>query len=470
MNDWIPERLGGLLGDSLQQITADHLDRLIGEELTEQGDLEYKELSWPKGTVRQKGKPDPNIELARDLAQFANANGGLIIVGAVESETSPGTLLNFNPLSCAAELCERVENVASKRIFPRIDFALHTVRYGDGDIVLISIPPGDKKPYSVQEKSTPCYTYPVRGTKTRQYLSENEVSEYYRLRFDRQRDQLDHLNCVLDSGTQAARALPGRFWNESSGAKLVIASLPRTLGNLELNSELLAVYATWIKEAEAWMPPLRRPLHWTEAFPDVEAIRLGTRAERDELFSTGKADCHAASLRLDGSGWVVLDITSFVASRRVRDSEVPRATAVAYTLNLVSSLPIGLRLLAEHGTRVGASDVLHLAVQIVGSGSDEMDVALAICPARWYFTPRYVRVASKSLPIYRFASSEILRSPMQQLLSESYALGRDLVRGFEIIEPPEITSAGQLVPSKLPRKVHGEFILWAKNNGVPIID
>ena len=470
MKNWIPERLRGILGDSLREITAHHLDHLLDEDATERDDLEFKREPWSKRKTQRKDRIDPNTELARDLAQFANAGGGLLIIGAVESATDPRQLMEFRPLQSGAELSERIENVASRQIFPRIEFAVHTVRYGSGEIVLVSVPPSDKKPHGVQEKNTPCYTFPARGIRTRHYLHENEVAEQYRMRFGRQEDQLDHLNWVLDAGRQVAKATPGPMWRERRGAKLVVASLPRVFGKLEINRDVLSEYAAWIKDAGVWMPPVRRYLNWREALPGFEAIRFGARPERQDPSLAAQTDIHAASLNIEGSGWMVFDITSYVASSHQHNSQVPMGTAVAYTLNLVRFLPVGLRLLAEHGKRAGASDDLHFAAQLVGSGSDDVGVALALRPTRWYTSPRYVRIASNSLATYRSFSGSILSESMQDLLSATYELGRDIVQGFEIMEPPEITGAGELVSSGIPRKVHRDFILWARQNHVGVVE
>jgi hypothetical protein len=67
----IPFQLRPLLGSDPAKVSAEGLQRLIGEQESSVSDWKEK----------FDGSPDSRRELARDVASFGNAQGGLLVIG-----------------------------------------------------------------------------------------------------------------------------------------------------------------------------------------------------------------------------------------------------------------------------------------------------------------------------------------------------------------------------------------------------
>lgn len=87
MAGWIPPRLRPLIGADLDALNADAVQNIIG--FPEDFDLEFKRAPHEGNDAGRK-------ELAYDIAQFANSNGGLLVVGIEEDR---GNATGFVPVT-----------------------------------------------------------------------------------------------------------------------------------------------------------------------------------------------------------------------------------------------------------------------------------------------------------------------------------------------------------------------------------
>ncbi len=99
MTDYYSEKLFNLTNKD-----EDFLQKLIDDRIEESPNLEYK-----------RELPLKNIELAKDISSFANANGGRIIYGIEEENHKPKKLYPLNP-----DLKETIENVILSNISPKL--------------------------------------------------------------------------------------------------------------------------------------------------------------------------------------------------------------------------------------------------------------------------------------------------------------------------------------------------------------
>jgi hypothetical protein len=133
-----------------------------------------------------KREVDSNVELARDLASFS-VDGGIIVVGI--DEKSPGNPLYPVPLK---GLCERIEQIAHRRVDPPLQVTCTPVNSGTDDgsgYVIARVPASALAPHQVQG------IYYGRGDKTKIRLSDAEVARLHRRREEwnqNARELLDH--------------------------------------------------------------------------------------------------------------------------------------------------------------------------------------------------------------------------------------------------------------------------------------
>ena len=142
--------MGPFVEKPLSSITLDDLKRLIDDAVGESLHLEYKrELHL--------GEKDEKKEFLRDLAAFANAEGGVIIYG-MDGERDPGgkptgipkALAGFAVHNCD-ELTLTIDNLIKDGIDERLpSYELNILRVNAGNhVVLIRVPPSVRAPHMV---------------------------------------------------------------------------------------------------------------------------------------------------------------------------------------------------------------------------------------------------------------------------------------------------------------------------------
>ena len=462
MDRWIPEGLRTILGNDLSAVTAGGLDRLVGAGVSERTDLEFKSRQWNSGC-------SGNVELAQDLAQFANTSGGLLIVGGAEDKKEEhDKLAKLEPLSRTTDLRSRIENVANTRVFPQICPEVSLVDYNGGVVVLISVPPSTSRPHAVREANGRSYSYPRRSGSRRFYMAESEIAAEYRGQFDRAGRLRASLKRVLDEAELVATKAPSRLRYGGVSAKLIVGSVSEASGKLEMDKALLESYSEWIRDGFTWFPPLRRRIDWNEATPGLQSVRFGTRPERRELFGVAGSDIHGACFNLDGSGWVMFDITSYTSSNR---SSSPSSTVVRFrTLVLALFLVSSLRLLAEHAARSGGSGLISFGSQIVAGGNQEAGIAVDAPPIRRFLPDDYIRIDGQTTPVSWLSYPEPLLGVGQGLLRAARLVGNDILGEFEIMETPDITSDHELIVSRVDSKTRDRVASWAKEHGILVLE
>ena len=86
----------------------------------------------------------PHVEsMAQELVAFSNSEGGTIIFG-VNDKTGDINGLNFTEI---ASINSQLANIASNNVLPPVMFTAETVTVNGHNLVVISVPIGDEKPY-----------------------------------------------------------------------------------------------------------------------------------------------------------------------------------------------------------------------------------------------------------------------------------------------------------------------------------
>jgi hypothetical protein len=159
-------------GKSVAEVTEADLQRLIDEGWPEGRYVEFKE-GVPISKEEQKRlrsseggqttdrspmyvgtlQPFGRDELLAELVAFANADGGVLILGLAETDDAPARAKAFNPLAAVAGLERKLRDVVIDCIEPRLPYAVvkavQTQPDGAG-ILLLEIEPSRLGPHRVR--------------------------------------------------------------------------------------------------------------------------------------------------------------------------------------------------------------------------------------------------------------------------------------------------------------------------------
>lgn len=394
---WLPRSLHDLLGNDPDLLDEGALQALIGQ--SEGAELEFKREMW---------SDSKNEELALDIAQFANLGGGVIIVGARDSD---GELAEFVPLELSEGDELRVQSVVASRIFPRL--TIHTRRIafvGEGlgstrHVLLISVPPGDLKPHAVSDRHR--LSYAIRAGGGKDYLSEHEVAEQHATRQESRSQVQERL------GSRMATAESEFVSRGMSGAALVFAAVPAQAGEQDLTQ----ISARDIQRytLEAFVPRNDWNLH---------SPRSGFRSIRFEQ----DYDASVCEFSLDGSGHAVEDLD-------LGDEGGIRAERIAiYALNFLS-------LFSRHALECRATGSLLLACRVFGHR--DQTASLRMAPqygGGWASITLPTPTAGRDFPISALVAGG------SELFNAWQLVASDLMSPFGFATPIPLNHDGELNP------------------------
>ncbi len=154
-----------MFGKPIAGAKRDDLDRLIREGIEEGRHLEFKE-DFPSrdtgstGLGWTPGKPIPSgriYALLEELVAFANADGGVIVLGMKETKNKPPRAASLSPLAQVVELERKVRDCLNDVIEPRLPYAsvkaIPTEADGSG-VLLLETQPSALGPHWVRPTKT----------------------------------------------------------------------------------------------------------------------------------------------------------------------------------------------------------------------------------------------------------------------------------------------------------------------------
>jgi len=112
-----------------------------------------------------------NIETARDIAQFSNASGGILVIGAVETNQ---TLTAFYPLPDPPKLIARLDNIVKGHLTPVPVIEPHMLKMtSELTIVTVNVPPS--VPLIARHEKHERYEFVIRAGESKRYMTLLEV-------------------------------------------------------------------------------------------------------------------------------------------------------------------------------------------------------------------------------------------------------------------------------------------------------
>ena len=171
-----------VLSKPADQVRVGDIESLIESEVPEGEQIEFKESlptpgdstdPWMSGENRI-GEPAKK-KILKEVTAFANAYGGVLLLGIEESDTQPPVAAKISPIPRCAELAERLKLVFRDRVepqLPRIEiFAVQTE--GDKGVVLIRVGKSRLAPHRVT-KTLVC---PIRRADRCEEMTMREIQD-----------------------------------------------------------------------------------------------------------------------------------------------------------------------------------------------------------------------------------------------------------------------------------------------------
>ncbi|MBP7851206.1 AlbA family DNA-binding domain-containing protein [Candidatus Neomicrothrix sp.] len=295
----IPFQLRPLLGSDPAKVSAEGLQRLIGEQESSVSDWKEK----------FDGSPDSRRELARDVASFGNAQGGLLVIGLAEGANSAAfEFVGWNDDNLG-DLADWVTSVVRGNVSPPLRFSAHClVGPGEKPVVLVAIDASDRAPHAVDVGSK--LQYPVRDGRSKRYLSEAEVADWYGRRLQRAGQRELDLDRLTEEGAGVAEP-------EVPTVLMGLAPMRPGLGRVLPGD--LERYQEELKPDR--VVSLGGPWYW-----NLDVQHRSIRA----TYGSRTSPKNIAALRTDGSGWGAFQLEAAQQDRlaAVRIGHVLDATLV----------------------------------------------------------------------------------------------------------------------------------------------
>lgn len=166
-------RLEALFGVALDDLKGVHIRQLVTNGVTEEFDLEFKEVTYG-GADKEKR------DLCGDVAALANTAGGVIVIGVQEDDqaratATPGVALTDTEVA-------RMRQIIASGVAPMTTLDILQVPDDDTDpthgYYVIAAPRSPEAPHAVLLGTS--LRFPKRNGATTRYLSEPEIATAYR--------------------------------------------------------------------------------------------------------------------------------------------------------------------------------------------------------------------------------------------------------------------------------------------------
>ncbi|SDJ01178.1 Putative DNA-binding domain-containing protein [Actinokineospora alba] len=402
-------RLEALLGATVDQATYHQVIGLVTNRVSEDVDLEFK--------GDYKNTDSGRAEFAADVAQFANATSGLLIIG-MDEDKAMAQAAGPSGISVVDTEITRYINVIADRISPPLPFTIRPVENPDQPgtgFILIAVSRGPVGPHAVRVNDS--LRYPRRVGRRKVLLHENEVALAYR-------DRFTGLQSRLDAAEAHERYLVDQL--STDRMYVVVTLVPDLDGYRDINTDEFSAFRQAVLDTSPWLLEADNPDWYTASVGPDRLVASGLpRPDAAHLITEPGCVLHRS-----GAG-------SFVAYVGERpDSQA----AHVIEFFVVAGVLAGLRFLAEQAVQhASASGSASLRATLVPA--DETKATFLTQRLRWspHAGERPVHrppVATALADLHRLAVDG------RELTRATYALASRLVQHFGIPETRYLTVDG----------------------------
>lgn len=277
-----------LLGARLDQVTNRALLRLVENHVVEEADIDFKAEPHEDGE-----------KLAADVTAMANGVGGVLIIGVDEED---GAAVGLLPGPLTDEVTDRMKQMLAEYVAPYLPTEIKRVPL-DSDptrgFYLVVVPRSPDAPHAVASRKKGTLRYYQRDGGRNRPLAESEVAEAYRGRFRGEKDRVDRMEAVRETGTKALSLAPtdGTAW-------IVMTLVPQAPGALEISARGMQKVDLWARGYGGF-----RGEGPFERWSGVASTGVGRITLTSVLAENARKPryCHA-ELHRDGSGFVAAEL------------------------------------------------------------------------------------------------------------------------------------------------------------------
>ncbi|MGY1984133.1 AlbA family DNA-binding domain-containing protein [Nocardia gipuzkoensis] len=429
-------RLTAVFGTPVTSLAVEAIDRAIMQQVPEAVDLDWKQTLYPDNT---KGKE----EFCKDVAGFANAYGGILVLGVGESPDSRASQACYVPLSKGET--DRMRQLCRDQIRPYLPgVEVRAIeKQSDLGYYVIIVPRSAMAPHAVVKGGNgTVLSYPLRAGVTTRWLHEGEIAVCYRDRFVSQSERAAALDRVHGEGIMR---LPSRYpW-------ITVSTYPAIPGQYGVGSTAVAsvqgLMHSWTRHTA---PPIATFPSDTKAVPGVRRLILNP-----DVGITASSSPPHAQLHFNGAGFTALSAST--TDRSADNPLVDNADKLTQDTLELQLLAL-ISLLAHHAAQSGSAGECELQAQLVlATKTDRPELYPApsvvfqpVSPAPgmpfddYEPVPHPVIVRKNAVPTKITASLDELSADAAAIVRAAYALACDILGEFGIADPCVLRPDGQL--------------------------
>lgn len=189
-------RLESIFGAPIDKLTAAHIEQAVESKVGEDEQLVWKAEPYSKGGA---------VEIAMDVAAFANHLGGVIVIGVTEDKAT-NTASATKPFAASFDDVQRqIKSACNAHIRPFVSPEIRSIEVPGTStrFATVAVPRSPSAPHALENtsKDETYLKFPVRdGTSTR-WLREAELAGRYRERYATRTDIADRLRSIHEAGT-----------------------------------------------------------------------------------------------------------------------------------------------------------------------------------------------------------------------------------------------------------------------------
>lgn len=443
-------RLETVFNARIDQLTRDHVQKLVYGQVEEDYDLDFKSHVYDHTRDGKKA-------LATDVAAMANTNGGIIVLGVAENDQGeadalPGVEITDDEKS-------RIRQIIADWVAPLPEFDLVPVYSACDDpdsadhagCLVIAVPRSPSAPHAVMINKE--LRFPRRNGATTRYLREAELAAAYRDRYANRHRQTERCQEVEQAAAATLDLEENRPW-------LMVSLVPDLAGDMTITRQL----HNEIQDAF-----LNTPFDLLGVLDGPKRVQVGAGYLRVNDGTTSPlARTATMQWHTDGAGtWAA----------RVHDLNEPRqpyarstddnghTLQIAMEEHLVTWILSGLHRLACHAQDRAAAAGTALVRAHLLPISPETPTAIG----RIEGIPRSrspYPVTSPPSPAAITVPLDTLTQVGPDLVSAAAMLATNLAQSYGVLDMPQLDTDGRIHPQSWFRTFQQDVRRWCGEHGI----